>query len=296
MANKTRYFTRMHPVPALIYFIAAILVTALNVTPVTAGLSLVFSLAFGFFINGKKFGGLSVLFFIPFAAVFSAVNALFVRDGVTRLFTVFKLNVTLEALLYGLNSAATAYAILMWCGGLSAVITTEKTTLVFGKIAPKTAVVLSMTFGFVPKTAKRFKDIFDAQKGIGAYLGGGFKKTKAKLNAVLSLITAQLESSVAVADSMRARGYGLKKRTNADFNKFRAGDALPCVLFSALGIAAAAFSVTSAGEFSFYPEISPLSFNGNTAVYYALSAALFALPAILEIKDDLKWNYLKSKI
>lgn len=296
MANKKRYFSRIHPVSALMFFIAAILVTALNVTPVTAGLSLVFSLAFGFFVNGKKGGGLSVLFFIPFAAVFAAVNALFVRDGSTRLFTLFNLNITLEALLFGLNSAATAYAILMWCGALSAVITTEKTTRIFYKIAPKTAVVLAMTFGFVPKTSRRFSEINDAQKGIGAYLGGGFKKTKAKLNAVFSLITAQLESSVAVADSMRARGYGLKKRTDAGFYKLRASDVCLCVLFCATGAFAAAFALTGGGDFSFYPKISPITPSGAASVYYALSAALFSLPTILEIKDDLKWTYLKSKI
>lgn len=291
-----RYFTRLHPLVAVLYFISVVLITAFNQNPIVSGLSLFFSLTFGFYINGKKSGLISLFGFFPFVAVFSVLNAAFSKSGETVLFTALNKNITLESLLFGVNSAATVYAILIWCGALSKVLTSEKTVYLFGNIAPKTSLVLSMTFGFVPKAIKRYGEISDAQKGIGVYSQKGFKMLKAKLNAVFSLIATELENSVTVADSMRARGYGIKNRTTAIVKRFSVESGILGSIFIALGCVAGVLSLSKSGNFSFYPIISSISFSSVEILYYSVCAILLAFPTFLEIKDDLKWNYLKSKI
>ena len=81
------------------------------------------------------------------------------------------------------------------------------------------------------------------------------------------------------AAAMKARGYGLSKRTSYQIFNFRFQDLL-LIVFIVL--------CTSVAIFGQLKELSIL--------YLIGTGILFVLGIFLEIKEQLKWNYLKSKI
>ena len=96
--------------------------------------------------------------------------------------------------------------------------------------------------------------------------------------------------------SMRARCYGVGKRTNYKLYKFAAGD----VAFAAFTIVFAAFSIfgmtKGAFSFDFYPRVSACVVSMSNAWFILAFAALSFAPFIFEITEALKWKYLRSKI
>lgn len=60
---------------------------------------------------------------------------------------------TLESALYGLAAACLLGAVVLWFASWQAVLTADKITYLFGRIAPALALLLSLTLSFVPRCA-----------------------------------------------------------------------------------------------------------------------------------------------
>ena len=154
-----------------------------------------------------------------------------------------------------------------------------------------------MVLAFIPKFKRRFHAIDEAQKGLGIYATKSFSdRVRAKLRVFSILITWSLEGSVETADSMRARGYGLCGRTNAVTYRLSAGDLL--FLSFSLGMTAALVVFISLGvaDFDFYPTFSPLRADLTAHLLYAALALLAGASILSEVKENVLWRILKSKI
>ena len=121
-------------------------------------------------------------------------------------------------------------------------------------------------------------------------------KIRIKFRVLSILITLSLENSVETADSMRARGYGLKGRSSYSVFKWTVSDTvfLTAALFAAgivLALVAAGFS-----GFYYYPVMSVPGFRVADVILYSALAVLTFAAAILEIKENILWRYLRSKI
>ena len=110
------------------------------------------------------------------------------------------------------------------------------------------------------------------------------------------LVTWSLESSVETGDSMRARGYGLKGRSSYSVFAWSARDSVVLAVILVL-VAAVCFAMSCGyGEFSYYPAFSPLDLSPYAVALYAALTALAWLSTVIEIKENILWQSLRSKI
>ena len=123
--------------------------------------------------------------------------------------------VTLEAILYGLSLAVVLGVSLTWFSTYNLVMTSDKFIYLFGKIIPASSLILSMVFRFVPKFQSQLQLVRQGQKSIGRDMENGrlWQKIRYALTTFSIMITWSLENAIDTADSMKARGYGLKGRT-----------------------------------------------------------------------------------
>lgn len=295
--NGNRYFMRVHPLTAFVFFAAALTFTMSGMHPFVIGASFVCSLAFCCFLRGVRDTVKSLAYTFPLMVLVVLVNMATVHRGETYLFFLNDNPVTLEALFYGVASSVTFAAIYYWCKCLTTVMTSDKWIFLFGKTLPKFSVLLALSVAFVPKLKKRYAQVDSAQRALGVYSGQGVvDKLRYKFRVFGILVTDVLENGVTAADSMRARGFGLPGRTSYSPYDFTFADGYitaTCVLLAACGITAYALGGC---RFVYYPVTDSFVFNVKDVLCMLASYAVFLMPIICEIKDDLLWRSLKSKI
>ena len=110
------------------------------------------------------------------------------------------------------------------------------------------------------------------------------------------LLTNSLESSIETSDSMKARGYGLKGRSSYSIYTFNIYDFIFMILSLVFGVSILTLIIIGYSNFNYYPVMS--SFDNSTIVIilYVLITIQTGMSIALEIKENLLWRYLKSKI
>lgn len=290
-------FANYHPFTLTAYFLS-VLITAMFVpNPVLELSSLAGAILFCLMLQRKKEIAGNVAFYIPLFFMVAVTNPIFSHNGVTPLFFLNGNPVTLEAFIYGIAIAVMLIGVMLWCKCFNDVMTSDKFLFLFGRTVPRLSLVLSMALRFVPMFKRRMKKVNQAQKAMGLYSSKSFvDKIKGAMRVFTAMIAWSLENSMETASSMKARGYGLKGRTNFSLYRFYANDGVVlavCVLLFGVTI-----SATAAGEtdFYYYPRISGLSLSPFSAAAYVSFAALSLLPFIIEVKEALVWKYYISKI
>lgn len=290
-------FESYHPVILFAYFMAMIFITMFTTHPILLAISFVCSLTFfGTLAGGKKLLN-SLAYSLPMLIMIALTNPLFSHNGETILFFLNDNPVTLEAILYGLDIAVMIMSVFYWFKCYHAVMTSDKFIYLFGRVIPKLSLLLSMALNFIPKFKRQFKEIDQAQKALGIYSSKSYvDRIRSKIRSLSILVTWSLENSVETADSMRARGYGLKGRTSYSIFRWTARDSvMACVI---LVLTATVCFLTSKGyaDYWFYPTFKGFDWSVAAIVLYVGLFAVMILSASTEIKENIAWRYLRSKI
>ena len=288
-------FSLFHPWVSFIYFAAVIAGTLLFIHPVFTVVSLCCAIFSAAMINGRKTVMATLGFGVPMFIFIALANPLFNHRGATILFYLFDNPVTKEALIYGIVSAGMMFGAVVWFTCYNTVVTSDKFIYIFGRILPSIALIVSMTLSLIPRLMAQVKIIADSQRSIGLDWKSGSLKQRIRSGArVLSILVSwALEDAVITADSMRARGYGQHKRSTFSIFRFGKKDAkmlgLVLLLF---GIEIFAY-ISGRGTMEFYPAIVPPQIDFIDIIIYISYILLGILPAIIQIKEDLKWKQLK---
>lgn len=291
-----RRFEEFDPVAVTVWFFSVTGVAMFCGHPLLMAISLAGAVLFFVVRNGAKHGR-SHLFFVLLFAVLALANPLISHNGATVLFVVNDRPVTLEALLYGVNSAAVIVGVLYWFRSLTQIMTSEKVLCVAGTVSPKLALVMSMALRSVPMFARRAKQVSDSEKAMGLYSEDNIiDDIRGRMRVFLIISTWALENGIVTADSMAARGYGTGRRSQLRRFRFTAADAvLMLVTLALLAVTAAAIAADSLA-FTFYPRID-INVNGTLGICGAAAyGALVLLPIFIETEVSLRWRYLQSKI
>lgn len=260
---KINYFGTLHPVILFTYFAAVLLFSMFFMHPAF----LLISLFGGFFwavsLAPRAALRFSARFLLPMAAVMTAVNPLINHSGVTVLLYVNDQPMTGESLAYGAASAVMFSGVLLWFFCSNRVMTAEKFTALFGRVAPALSLLLSMVMRFVPRFEKQARIIAEAQKGIGRSADTGNLLTRAKNGMkILSILTTwALENGVTTADSMWARGYGLPGRSSFQTYRFDNRDKIIFIIQSVLIFAVFFGALRGENRVLYYPlfYVAPVS-------------------------------------
>lgn len=291
-------FYSVHPAVNMAFFIFVMLITCLVLHPVIVGISLVSACAYTVVLKGRKALVFDLCLVLPFIIIVALMNPLFNHEGVTVLFYLWNGNaVTKEAVLYGLVSACMFAALIMWFYCLNSVMTADKYVYLFGRAIPTLSLVFSMVLRFVPRIFKRISLVSRAQRSIAPPMGKSAVKAARHGMSVLSVtVTWALESAVNISDSMRSRGYGLKGRTSFSIFRFEKRDAV----MGSLLLLAFALSVWAVAArriyFRFYPSIKTVPADALCVIGFIAFALLCLAPVLVNLKENILWRLLKSKI
>ena len=290
-----RAFSAFHPSVSFVFFAIMVVFTMLFMQPVFLGVTLISALIFSFILNGGRGVKLSLLVYLPMFLLIAISNPLFNHRGRTTLFFFMDNPITLEAVLYGICSAASLIAIIAWFSCYSKVITSDKFLYLFAKMTPAVALLITMTIKMISKLKYQLKTISNAQHTIGLDQSTGnlSERVKKGMRVISILLSWSMEDAIETADSMKARGYGLKNRTTFSLFKFDKRDGLVLGVISVLAGICFAGYFSGYGTMQFYPSIRPLNLSTQAIVLYIVFAVLAFLPIIIEIEESCKWRSYK---
>ena len=285
-----RYFENLHPICILIYFVAVIGLTLACFHPVMLVVSLVGAFSFLLRLKGGKGAGQQLRFVIPMFLLVAVANPLINHRGVTLLGMFLNQWITLEAIAYGITAGLSLAALILWFGCYSEVMTSEKFLYLFGKIAPSSALLISMALQLVPKLNRQLTEIKESQEMLRPAKKNFAGKLGTAIRHTSTLVGWSLEGAVEQTDSMKARGYGLKRRTTFHLFHFDSRDfrfLCGVLMLSGVCVIARAFGH---GHMEFYPRMDAVITGESGIVLYFLFGVLAFLPAILEGKEALVWR------
>lgn len=306
-------FGAYHPALGFSFFACAIVLGMFVRNPAFLAATVVFSGLYYAVLAGRRslrmFAGMAVLF-----AVVALVNPLFNTRGDIVLFTYFDRPYTLEALAYGAQTAALLVGMLLWFSCYNIVMTSDKFTYLFGRMAPSVTLVFTMVLRLVPTYRRKIDELAAARSGIGRSPAvGKLSERVGGASAILSALTSwALEGGMSTADSMRSRGFGQARRTAYARYRFAARDGalLACMaLLAAISVGAIAGGFASAdfASLAIAPASGPISAGAGAApdpislmigsVPDPISAcglvaysAFMALPSAITIGERLLWH------
>ena len=289
-------FSDLNPAVITVWFLSVSAIAMFCNHPVITALTMAGSVLF-YIIRNKGGHFRSHLFFLLLFLILSLANPIVSHNGATVLFVMNDNPVTLESLLYGINSSAMIVGVLYLLRSFTQIMTSEKLLYVTGRLSPKLSMILSMAIRFVPLFSKQGQKVNDTQKVLGLYKDDNFiDDLKGHLRVFSIVSTWGLENGIITADSMEARGYGTGRRTQMTRFGFTFSDA--SVLAASLALTALCAAAIAAGKiaFTFYPKPEAADCGILGIVGFAAYALLVFMPLFIETEVKLRWNYLMSKM
>ncbi|MEF9918068.1 MAG: energy-coupling factor transporter transmembrane component T [Eubacterium sp.] len=296
-------FSTYHPIINFTYFTAVFLITMFFNHPVMLGISLVTGMTYSVVLLGwKQSMKFNVLYMLPLMIIAMLINPLFNHSGVTILFYLNNGNpITYESIIYGVVMAVMLVTVIIWFSCYNKVMTSDKFIYLFGRIIPALSLILSMVLRFVPKFKAQLKVISNGQKCIGRDVSNGNIISRAMhgITILSILITWALENAIETADSMKARGYGLKGRSAFSLYRFDHRDLFLMISMMTVLALWAVGSLLGNTFVQYNPVIiiggiAPVTLTGMMT--YLMFFIFCALPVIIDGLEALKWQRLRSVI
>lgn len=290
-------FGRFHPVVLFSYYILVILFAMFTTHPVVLACVLFGGICFFGLLHPVRVLAGNLVYYLFVFFLISLCNPLFVHNGETILFFMNDNPVTLEAICYGVAVAAMITGVMFWCKSYTMILTTDKFLYLFGRILPKLSLVLSMALRFIPLFKQQSQKIGKAQKAMGLYAG------ESRIDRILGgvrtfdgLLSWSLENSIDTADAMRARGYGLPGRTSFSLFYFHKRDKMLLWVMFVLGLMIGISYFQGNFSFLYYPVMDVISWEAAAILRYGAVLLFMLLPSVIELKEKIQWNFLKSNI
>lgn len=288
------FFADYHPAAVAICLMLAAGMGMFSMDPVILGLSLAGSLGYYLLLHGRKNGRAHLRTLLLFLLL-ALINPLTYHNGITVLFVMNHHPITLEALLYGLAAGGMAAAALYWFRCFSAIMTGDKLLCLFGRLSPRLSLILSMALRYVPLFEGQARKIRESQRALGLYGGENMVDSfRGGVRIFSVMVTWALENGIITADSMAARGYGLKRRTHYSIFRFSWRDGALTAL--ALLLAGVTLFCTGGREIIYYPAFSASPPDAKILFGYAAYGMLSFLPAIIHGRAEIQWRFLQSRI
>lgn len=290
-------FCSINPYATLIYFLSILLITMFISNPVIQAISLIGSLLLLWELSDVKSFFSDLLFYTLIFLLITITNPLFSHNGETTLFFLIGNPITLEALLYGMQTGTMMISVICWCKALSRIFTADKIMCVLGKTTPKLALIISMTLRFIPLLKRQFKKIINAQKMLGVYSQES-KTDRLKATASnMSVLTGwSMENALDTANAMKSRGYGLKPRSEYSLFNRTVSDLLFSITVITLTTIIIISSANNELRFNFFPILSEIKSSALSITAYLSFAILSSMPFLIETEEKIKWKFYISKI
>ena len=239
----------------------------------------------------------AVLGYLILWVLVTVTNPLFSTGGATPIAFVNGRPYTREALLYGAHLGAMLIAVLLWFRCERSLVPEENRFFLFGRIAPKLALLISTVLRFVPLLRRRAVAMRNAQTAVGVYDDPDWlNRTRSHLTTMSALTTWSLEHAIDAGTAMKARGYGLPGRTTYRTCRFGVKDAL--CLFAILALTAVTVVSLARGglHYDWYPSITTKRPDGIDCAGVITYSILCLMPFLSYLKEEIRWSFYRSKM
>ena len=292
-----RYLDRVHPVCAFVYFVSVIAVTMITMHPVVVSLCFLMGVSlYGVLCGGRRLLK-SLGWSVPMMLLVALLNPILSHKGSTVLLFLNDTPITLESTVYGAVFALMIAAVFYWFGCYSEIMTSDKFIYLFGRLIPKLSLLLSMTLAAIPRLKRQYREIDDAQRTVTPDADGSVTAKLRRGTSVFSaLVSRALEGSIETADSMRARGYGLRGRTAYSIFRFTAADAATLTITLLLAATTLTLLVVGSADYSYYPTLGRIGLSLKDLALYAAPTLLCTGAILMEVKETVSWHILRSSI
>lgn len=290
-------FRTLHPVVLLTYYLATTIAITINRHPFFLFFTVLVLILFNWVCDRGKTMKWWWRFFVLFGLLLFLLNPLLNHRGQHVLIYLFDQPITMEAVVQGAINALTFVALLLLFITFPRIIDSSKFLFLFSGVFPKWGLLAMLSVRFVPLFRIRLEEIIAVQRARGISLTTGTVRARLKNGFALvhSLLTWSLEDGIQTADSMAARGYGLKQRSR--YNPYRLH---PSDIF-AIGTIAGLLALTIFGSWlgdgvlTMTPVIEPVYLTGREWTFFIIHTLLVGFPVIVEIKEEAQWFYWKQK-
>ena len=291
-----RDFSEYNPITLFVYFAAVLVIGMFSSHPVISALSLLGALSMILAGRIRIKPGVLLFFLVMFLAPV-ILNPVFDHHGLTVLLVVNDNPITLESVLFGLQTGVLILAALLWFRSFSHIFTSDKLLYIFGTVSPKFALLLSMTLRYIPLFTDQTARVNEAQKAIGLYKEDNvLDSVKGGARVFSVMVTWALENGIVTADSMEARGYGVGRRSFYALYRFAKKDVLFLAVTLVLFGGALAGMILHGIDFSFYPVLGALKTDFPAWLTMISFGILSFLPSAMILGEELKWKFYQSKI
>lgn len=292
-SKRRAEFSTAHPLVCFIFMAAVLIVSMLSYNPVLVGTSFIMAALCVTVLCGVKRCLQNFLIGVPVCLFTAVIQPIFSGAGDTVLYYINDNPVSAESYVFGLVAGLLLVNVIQWCSCLGILLDSERMMYILGNIAPTLGLTFSMILRFIPLLGQRYRQIHDAQLGMGRC---GKNKLSRFAKEVSILISWSLDSSIETSASMEARGYGKKRRTNYHNYKLKCADIAVIFYIVLLTAFIVAGIITGKADIYYIPRII---FAGDAVITAVMAMAfiiLAVMPLAYEIRGALKWYYLNSKI
>lgn len=290
-------FENYHPLVNFYYFSFVIVCSMFFMHPIFLIISLTSAFIYSVVLKGRRALKFNILYMLPLMLITALINPAFNHEGVTILFYLKGGNpITLESIVYGIVAATMFISVIVWFSCYNEIMTSDKFIYLWGRIIPSLSLIFSMVLRFVPKYKAQIKVISNAQKAIGRDVTKGniIRRARNGIKILSIMVTWALENAVETADSMKARGYGLKGRTSFSNFKFSKRDKIVLFLMIVLSLIVIIGVLMKVNRIRYFPRIK-IARNTIFTLIVDISYFLFCImPIILTVIDEIRWKRINK--
>lgn len=266
----TIHFKNLNEISGVFYFLISSVLITLSADDFNLLIPcFMICILYGIFLECFK----TALFCLPGVILLVLLNPLFNHTGNTPLFYVNDDPYTLEALIVGIRYGMIMLSLIIWFQASFRALSLNRVFHLLSKILPTTALMLTMIYKSTNDINARREEVSSCQKSFLKPQKGVIKKIKLLSAELLAVSQNALEGSVIKGISMSSRGFELKGKTSVYKISLKRDDhificvSLVLLLFYFIGVAKNVFI-----------------------------CVFLLLPAIYQIKEEIKWHFLQSKI
>ena len=236
-----------------------------------------------------------IKFFIPMSLLIILLNPLTSKVGTTKIYIMGSYFITLEALIYGIIMSLSLLIILLVFASYNRAVSYQEMLYLFSKKFPHVSMIIVMALRFIPLLSYRLTEVnkvhqFDQKNENQEKKGSKLERIRKTAKMMAVVVSWSLEESMLTAKSMKARGYGIKKRTSYLSYDYRKIDYLFLLIIGVTCVICVIGLAQGYGRIDIYPTFS-FSIHENIFNLYYLSFLILLLPLIyLEFKERLVWH------
>ena len=289
-------FSTYHPVINFFYFAVVLLFSMFFNHPAFLVISLLGAVIYSLVLLGTRRSlKFNLVGMLPMLFLVALINPLFNHGGVTILgYWPTGNPMTLESIVYGIVMAVMFIEVIVWFACYNTIMTSDKFIYLFGRVIPALSLVLSMVLRFVPKFKAQLSVITQGQKCIGRDIGAGnvWQRARNAINILSIMVTWALENAIDTADSMKARGYGLKGRSSFSIFTFDTRDKWVGSIMLVLFLIVTGGVMGGLAYASYNPVIKYSAFTPLSISVYVIYLAFCLMPVFVDVAEGIKWKQL----